>query len=162
MEETNNNLTPENKSPQNEQNDSHGCLMSIIAVVAVGLIIFLVLYFAVFKPMKDNASNNTNVSGSGQYYDDDDNHDYNIFKTAPEISGEQRLDGIDVSVYCKDDYKLVEIKITLYDKNDAVLDTETLQGRNYSKGNTYKLPYRPSFSTMLQASKYKLSVVKYE
>ena len=162
MEATNNSLTPKNKSPQNKQKDSHGCLIYIVAIIIVCLVIFLIMYFAVFKPMKENASDNTNISGSGQYYNDDDNHDYNIFKTAPEISGEQRLDGIDISIYCPDNYDLVEVKITVYDKNDAVLDTETLQGRNFSKGNTYKLTYRPSLSTMWNAEYYKMTLTKYE
>lgn len=150
-----------NASNNNQQKSSHGCAIAFFCFIAIALVVFLCIYFFIIKPTTSEKNSSTSISGSGQYYDDEDKHDYPIYKSAPKITGEQRLDGIDISIYCTDDYNLVEVKVTLYDDNDKVLDTETLQGRNYSKGNTYKLQYRPSLSTMWNASSYRLSVTKY-
>lgn len=151
-----------NEFSANTQHKSHGCLIAILTLVVICAVIFITLYFTVINPISKNNSNAPDISGSGQYYDDETNGDYNIFKSAPQISGEQRIDGVDISVYCTDNYDLVEVKITIYDENDTVLDTQTLQGRNFSKGNTYKLAYRPSISTMWNADYYKVTVTKYE
>lgn len=151
-----------NESSEKAQHKSHGCLIAILTLIVICGFLFIVLYFTIINPVSKKGTATSDISGSGQYYDDETNGDYNIFKSAPQISGEQRIDGVDISVYCTDNYDLVEVKITIYDENDTVLDTQTLQGRNFSKGNTYKLAYRPSLSTMWNADHYIVTVTKYE
>jgi len=92
--------------------------------------------------------------------------DSNAFKQKPTITYKETLYGFDFYVECNDNYSVVEIEATLSDKNGNIVDTITLSGTNYKKGNTYTLSYKiDNISSLVDALKsYKISyrITKYK
>ena len=90
----------------------------------------------------------------------------NAFKQKPTITYKETLYGFDFYVECNDNYSVVEIEATLSDKNGNIVDTITLSGTNYKKGNTYTLSYKiDNISSLVDALKsYKISyrITKYK
>ena len=82
-------------------------------------------------------------------------------KTKPSVSASESLSGLVFSVNANDDYELVEIEVTVYDKDGAVIDIETLQGYNYKKGGVYKLTYEYPLEMLLRINRYTFRVLRY-
>lgn len=95
-----------------------------------------------------------------------DGTDGNAFKQKPTITYKETLYGFDFYVECNDNYSVVEIEATLSDKNGNIVDTITLTGKDYKKGNTYTLSYKiDNLSSLVDALKsYKISyrITKYK
>lgn len=95
-----------------------------------------------------------------------DGTDGNAFKQKPTITYKETLYGFDFYVECNDNYSVVEIEATLSDKNGNIVDTITLTGKDYKKGNTYTLSYKiDNISSLVDALKsYKISyrITKYK
>lgn len=85
-------------------------------------------------------------------------------KKPPELKREtsQTLTKIIINVYCPDNYKVVEVTLQLYDENDTVIGTHTLQGQNYKKGNTYELIYEPTMTELWYAKYIRYSISNYK
>ena len=135
---------------ENKKDNSNaaGCFIAILVMlIAISLSVIL----PNIDKIKDKFDNNNNTSTFTE-----------ITKKAPTVTSTQTLNGFDYKIFCNDDYSLVELTIEVYDKNNNILHTETLQGRNYTQGNTYVLSYEMPLNLILKAENVKCSVSKYK
>ena len=58
--------------------------------------------------------------------------------------------------------KKVIIKLELYDKDNRIINTEYLIGKNYEEGKTYKLTYSLTAYELIYAKKYSYSIEDYD
>ena len=82
-----------------------------------------------------------------------------ITKEKPTLRLEQGLKSVCFYVQANDNYDEVHVTFSLLDKSENVFYTETLQGYNYIKGNTYTLTKDFTLSQLLNVSSisYKIS-----
>ena len=131
---------------QKEKSQGKGCIISIT-------IIFIILVLAIIVP---HAIENKQRNDSIKYK-----------QNAPEISvGDTSnitdLNKIIIEVKCKNNYKKVEVLLELSDESGKIIKSETMTGYNYKKGETYELIYTLNTYELLNAKKYRYSLIDYE
>ena len=82
-------------------------------------------------------------------------------KIKPDISTEETLTGIVVTIDANDDYEKVEVLLEFTDGAGNVIEEKTLTGYNYKKGRTYTLNYYFSLSDLFEYSMYTCQLKDY-
>ena len=133
---TKNQLNVENLLSQNSRKNSSGGIYILITIIILAIIVV---------PQLDRF---------GLNIDDIKDSIATVTKKEPTVRIEATLSGYDIHIICNDSYNLVEVEVTAYDKNKNIVDKETLQGKNYKKGSTYKLQYTPSIGVILKTDNF--------
>ena len=121
-----------------------GGFWKFITIVAVAIIVL----FAVNKFVESKAKDHGKPSVITQ-----------VTKEKPSLRLEQGLKSVYFYVQANDNYDEIHVTFSLLDKSENVFYTETLQGYNYVKGNTYTLTKDLTLSQLLNVSSisYKIS-----
>lgn len=86
-----------------------------------------------------------------------------VTKKAPAVTVDSRvLTELKFYVYAVDNYDEVDVTFSLYDENGGILTTQTLQGFNYRKGNTYVLSQSLSISELWNGKNVSYSISYYK
>lgn len=86
-----------------------------------------------------------------------------VTKKAPAVTVDSRvLTELKFYVYAVDNYDEVDVTFSLYDENGGILTTQTLQGFNYRKGNTYALSQSLSISELWNGKNVSYSISYYK
>lgn len=82
-------------------------------------------------------------------------------KAAPTLTCEQGFTDVKFYVTANDNYEEVDVTFKILDGNGAVVYTQTLQGFNYAKGNTYMLSQSLTFTQILSIDKIEYRISYY-
>lgn len=133
---------------QKNNREGLGCLL----VLVVCIITLLLPCVPLIKEISDDRKkegNNTSIYTE-------------ITKIKPNVRTVETLTGFDYEIYCNDNYDIVEITVKVMDEEGAIIHTETLQGFNYTKGNTYILSFEAPLEIILTGGRISWSVTKYK
>lgn len=134
--------------PQKDNTEGKGCLITLIVCIAILLLMCLPLIKEISNDRKKEG-NNTSIYTE-------------ITKIKPTVKSVETLTGFDYEIYCNDNYDIVEITVKVMDEEGAIIHTETLQGFNYTKGNTYILSFEAPLEIILTGGRISWSVTKYK
>lgn len=145
----NENIRVDKNIPINDPKQK-SCLVTIFVIILV-IIIAIVSAVGINSCSESSAKKKNEASISTE-----------IRKAAPTLTSEDSMTGIKIYVKANDDYEEVNVIVEIADKNGNIIESETLTGYNYKKGNTYTLKMDYSFENILAYSKYTYRVGYYK
>lgn len=142
---------------QETKNQKHGCLIAFI-IFAIIAAIGIAVYFIVPKLIKSSSTDSSYSTSATEIANDIKQ----ATKAAPTLTAQASATTLTINVKCNDNYDLVEVTVNLINEKGNIIKTVTLQGRNYTKGNTYQVTY--TFATLdeaLNTDRYSYQTTKY-
>ena len=143
-------MEEEKKDAVNEDEPDRTMAWLIFFVIASLVFVLIALFVAFNGDFKKSDSPAANILTA-------------VTKKAPAVTVDSHvLTELKFYVYAVDNYDEVDVTFSLLDEKGGILTTQTLQGFNYRKGNTYVLSQSLSLSELWNGKNVKYSISYYK